>query len=145
MNLTTARAFVYLGLALMLTACRQALVPIPTDTVQPVAPTATPDESAMVEPEPTRNILMPGAYAVVWIENGEPLVIRQPAGITSMAVDTLASDQRGLSITGRSTQLGSSTWVEINLPEGGKGWVNAWNLTEDVTRGDFCADPRAQD
>ena len=38
--------------------------------------------------------------------------------------------------------MGSSTWAEINLPQGGKGWVNSWNLTEDVLGSSFCADAR---
>ena len=59
-----------------------------------------------------------------------------------MEVASLASDQRGLTITGQTTQMGSSTWAEINLPGGGKGWVNSWNLTEDVLGSIFCADPR---
>lgn len=93
-------------------------------------------------PESTAINLVQVPYAVAWVPELEPLTVRQPAGITSMAVASLASDQRGLTVTGKTTQMGSSTWVEINLPEGGKGWVNDWNLTEDVLGSTFCADLR---
>ncbi len=62
-----------------------------------------------------------------------------------MVVASLPSDQKGLSLTGNSTQMGSSTWQEVNLPEGGKGWINRWNLTEDVPRSTFCKDARITD
>ena len=134
-----------LALPFLATACRQSLVPIPTSTLSE-APTVAPQTPLATEALPsTAQASTPGLYAAVWIDGDEPLVVRQPAGITSMAVEALASDQRNLSVTGKTSQLGSSTWVEINLPQGGRGWVNGWNLTEDVARDEFCVDPRVQD
>ncbi len=132
-----------LALILLLSACRQSVVPLPTSTSPPVEelvppPTNTPAKGL----EPTVVNLAHMPYSVAWVPELEPLVVRQPAGITSMAVTNLAFDQRGLTVTGNTTQMGSSTWVEINLPEGGKGWVKDWNLTEDVLGSSFCADPR---
>lgn len=118
-------------------------MPIPSATAPEVeAPTPLPALLTTQVPEPT-NISGPELpYAVVWVEAGEPLTVRQPAGITSMEVDSLAPNQRGLTVTGKTSQLGSSTWVEINIPNGGKGWVNDWNLTEDVSISAFCNDAR---
>lgn len=136
---------VALLLLLMLSACRQAVVPVPTQTSPPSGEV---EEPATVAPatqslqEPTPFTFGPVPYAVAWVHEDEPLAVRQPAGITSMTVTTLASDQRDITVTGNTTQMGSSTWVEINLPEGGKGWINGWNLTEDVPRSSFCDDPR---
>lgn len=119
-------------------------MPIPPATAaEVVSPTSVPTREP--SPQPTSIGIPAVPYAVVWVGNGEPLTIRQPAGITSMAVDSLAPDQRGLTVTGKTSQLGSSTWVEINLPNGGKGWVNGWNLTEDVSISAFCNDPRVAD
>lgn len=80
------------------------------------------------------------SYAVVWADDAG-LAVRQPAGISGTTVAVLASDARGLRLTGGSSRLGSSLWVEIMRPEGGTGWVQSWNLTEDVAQGRFCADP----
>jgi hypothetical protein len=127
----------------LLSACRQSVVPLPTPSAPPVEGSApSPTDAPAIEPEPTAIHLAEVPYAVAWVLEIEPLAVRQPAGITSMAVASLASDQRGLTVTGKTTQMGSSTWVEINLPEGGKGWVNGWNITEDVLGSSFCADPR---
>ncbi len=132
-----------LALLMLLTACRQSVVPLPTPSVSPVEDTVpTPTDTPAIVPEPTAIQSAQVSYAVAWVPELEPLAVRQPAGITSMEVASLASDQRGLTVTGKTTQLGSSTWVEINLPEGGKGWVSGWNITEDVTGSSFCADPR---
>ena len=83
-----------------------------------------------------------GHYAVVWVTSDQPLIARNPAGLSGAAVGELAYDQRELELTGASTRLGSSNWVEILLPSGGAGWVNSWNTTEDVASQDFCNDQR---
>ena len=128
---------------LALNACRQSVVPVPSATSPQATESEPPPTNAPVtEPQATTASLVQVSYALAWVVEGEPLAVRQPAGITSMAVASLASDQRGLTVTGKTTQMGSSTWVEINLPEGGKGWINGWNLTEDVRGSFFCEDAR---
>lgn len=135
-----------LMLLLTLSACRQSVVPLPAPTLPRVVPSAPSSTTAPVtEPQPTVINLAQVPYALAWVSDIEPLAVRQPAGITSMAVASLASDQRGLTITGKTTLMGSSTWVEINLPEGGKGWIRDWNLTEDVPSSTFCEDIRIAD
>lgn len=81
-------------------------------------------------------------HAIFGIAEGEGLTVRPVAGVEGSASGTLAFNQRGLHLTGRQTALGSSIWVEVVRPEGGTGWVNALNLTEDVAPQAFCADPR---
>ncbi|HLE03585.1 MAG TPA: hypothetical protein VI729_03105 [Anaerolineales bacterium] len=125
------------------TACRSSLVEfgIPADSL-----TGTPNSATAAATEVRPPTLAAGvgfSYAVVWVEEG--LAVRQPAGITSSEVASLPADQRGIGVTGQSTLLGSSTWLEIFLPEGGTGWVNGYNLTEDVAPEPFCQDPRLVD
>ena len=135
-----------LGLFAALSACRPAVIPVSTPTSPPEQFTASaPTSEPEPEVQPTAASSGPTPYAVAWVHDDDPLAVRQPAGITSMAVANLASDQRGLTVTGNSTVMGSSTWVEINLPGGGKGWINGWNLTEDVPGSLFCDDARVQD
>lgn len=131
--------------SLGLAACTRTLVPItalvqPTSSATPVAPTV------VVEPGPTLRPTEPIsaglAYAVAWVPGGETLTVRQPAGTSGSAIDQLSSDQRGIQLTGNSTLLGSSLWVEIVRSGGGSGWVNSWNLTEAISASDFCSDPR---
>src|SRR3972149_3821933 len=66
---------------------------------------------------------------------------QHPAGLPGLQVGTLAPDQRGISLTGASTLLGSSLWVEIVAP-GVAGWGNSWYLTEDIPPAEFCSDPQ---
>jgi len=141
------REHIFAGMLLLATsACRQAVVPLPTPTLSKEEQSASSPTSAPApEAQPTAPSLGQVPYAVAWAGDGGPLAVRQPAGITSMAVASLAADQRGLTATGKTTQMGSSTWVEINLPEGGKGWIREWNLTEDVPSATFCEDVRVAD
>lgn len=130
-----------------LSACTRTMVPVttvvsPTGTAEIVAPTTIVEVGPTLRPtEP----IFPGlTYAVAWVPGGEALVVRQPAGTSGSQVDELSSDQRGLQLTGNSTLLGSSLWVEILRAGGGTGWVNSWNLTEAVSASDFCSDPRVE-
>jgi hypothetical protein len=132
-----------LVLGVAATACRSSLVEF---GIAAGPPTGTQTSLAAASTEVRQpTIAAPGgfSYAVVWVEEG--LAVRQPAGITSSEVASLPADQRGIGVTGQSTLLGSSTWLEIFLPEGGTGWVNGYNLTEDVGPEAFCQDPRLVD
>ncbi|HEY4665807.1 MAG TPA: hypothetical protein VIH26_00760 [Anaerolineales bacterium] len=134
-------AALWVGLALA--ACRSSLVEF---GIQPAPGTATANPVPAASNEarsPTAEAPADLRYAVVWV--GQGLAVRQPAGITSSEVALLPADQRGIGVTGQSTFLGSSTWLEIFLPEGGTGWVNGYNLTEDVSPEAFCQDPRPID
>jgi hypothetical protein len=132
---------------LALAACTRTLVPV-TAIVKPTSSPTTVSPTIVVEPGPTLRPTEPIsaglAYAVAWVPGGETLAVRQPAGTSGSKIDELSSDQRGIQLTGNSTLLGSSLWVEILRSGGGSGWVNSWNLTEAVSASDFCADPRVQ-
>ena len=96
------------------------------------------------EPAPTYvPFTTEGTYAVMMVPEDEVLVIRNPAGAAGSEVATLEYDDTGLLLTGNSTALGSSTWIEVDLGREQTGWVNATNLTESVSREVFCADVRS--
>lgn len=81
-------------------------------------------------------------HAVVGVAEGSVLTVRPVAGVEGSTSGTLAYDQRNLYLSGQQTALGSSIWVEILRPEGGTGWVNIQDLTEQVPADSFCADTR---
>lgn len=84
-------------------------------------------------------------FAVVWIPAEEALIVRESAGISSPEAGRLAYDQTGIELTGSSTALGSSQWVEIKTQFGVTGWVPRWNLTEQVAQEGFCRDEAVRD
>lgn len=81
-------------------------------------------------------------YAVVMVPAGDTLPVRQQAGSSGSEVARLQPDARPLRVTGVTSLLGSSVWVEVELPGGGKGWLRAWNLTEARSPEQVCSDPR---
>lgn len=130
---------VFLSLA-GISACTRASVPLtPTGTLA----TPTADVSEVEATPPPIQAGPEGQYAVVWVPSGEKLKVHKPAGISGSVVAELAFDQRGIQRTSKETRLGSSTWVEIVTPVGWTGWVQAWNLTEEVPKDIFCEDQRA--
>jgi hypothetical protein len=111
---------------------------------------ATPEATAEInpaDPPPALPQSEEGSieYAVIGRLGGEPLDVRDPAGISSSLVDTLPMIEREILLTGKSTLLGSSRWVQIYRPSGATGWVNAFYLTEYIPAQRFCADPRVLD
>jgi hypothetical protein len=127
-------------IVLILNGCTRATIPI--DIAATVA--SDPTEEPLEEATPQRESVFhtSGTYAVVWKPDDDTLKLHVPAGIAGSIVDELEFDNHGISVTGNTTSLGSSLWVEILGPDGEMGWVNSWNLTEDVAGEDFCADPR---
>jgi hypothetical protein len=86
----------------------------------------------------------PSDFTVVWIGDGQQLILREEAGLAASEIAGVLPTQASIIRTGRKTTLGSSEWVQIETPSGIKGWVPSWNLTEDVPPEGFCADPRVQ-
>ncbi len=79
-------------------------------------------------------------YAVVLIAEGGALDAHASPDGGSAVAGSLAWDAADLHDTGNTTVVGADTWVELNLPGGGTGWVNRKNLTEYVEPASFCAD-----
>jgi hypothetical protein len=131
--------FLVLGVALA--ACTRSSIPqslaLATATMAS-PPTVTPETPIPPTPPETPSV---GAYAVVWASPEEGLPVLQPAGIAGSEIGRLEADQRGVRLTGTSTVLGSSIWWQLQDPMAG-GWVNSWNLTEDMPPDVFCADGR---
>jgi hypothetical protein len=125
--------------SLTLTACTRSSVPVSSVGTLPVPETEQVTEIPVSTPENDKGGV---TYAVVWVAEDATLNVRKPAGISGSVVGQLAHNQRGVQLTGPSSLLGSSRWVEIEMSGGGNGWVNAWNLTEDVSAVEFCADPQ---
>lgn len=79
-------------------------------------------------------------YAVIRVAPDDALNIRSEPGVENAVVGTLQPTQSGLTRTGKTSNVGEETWVEIQNPGGGTGWVNADFLTMYVDPAAFCAD-----
>ncbi|MGD8404827.1 MAG: SH3 domain-containing protein [Anaerolineales bacterium] len=156
------KIFIALLLILALGACTQSVA---EETPQPPSATQTPTlfigsplptletpmagETAVPVPLPSFTHLgqptpsgASNLYAVINVFPDDTLNIRSGPGVGNEVVGTLQYDQSGLTRTGKSSSVGEDTWVEIQNPSGGTGWVNADFLTEYVAPASFCADAR---
>jgi photosystem II stability/assembly factor-like uncharacterized protein len=83
-----------------------------------------------------------GPYAVIGIAPNDVLNIRAGAGANFQVVGTFSSSTTNVMRTGQNANAEGATWVEVQNPSGGLGWVNSYYLTEYVTHEAFCADSR---
>lgn len=130
-------------LPLAITACARGDLPEPQITNTPDRePQAT--QTPIVVDNSIQH-LVDQEYAVIWVQAGENLALRTPAGISGTVVENFDWKMRGIELTGNTTLLGSSLWLEVISGEEAGGWVNSWNLTEAVSNSDFCSDSRVID
>lgn len=124
------------GLALGLAACEGGGTPVPP------TPTATslPPQQA---PTPTATPLSPlRPLAVVLVAPADQLNVRAGPGPDQPILATLPPNASGILPTGREQTVQGARWIEVRLPDGRIGWVNATFLTEQVSPQAFCADPQ---
>ena len=70
------------------------------------------------------------------------LNIRSGAGTSDPVVGSFAPDAINVMRTGPTASADNMTWVEVQNPSGGTGWVNSYYLTDYVSHDAFCADAR---
>jgi photosystem II stability/assembly factor-like uncharacterized protein len=91
---------------------------------------------------PTPPVTPTGPYAVVGIAPNSSLNIYSAAGASNSVVGSFSSDTVNIMRTGSTATADNATWVEVQNPNGGTGWVNSGSLTEYVTHDAFCSDTR---
>lgn len=123
----------------LLAACQAASPPTPSPpTVTSVPPQQAPTPTPTASPTP----VFQGPFAVVLVPPIERLNVRAGPGPDQPILADLPPDATGLFLTGRAQTVQGARWVEIRMPDGRIGWVNAAFLTREVSPAVFCADPR---
>ncbi|HET9590671.1 MAG TPA: SH3 domain-containing protein, partial [Anaerolineales bacterium] len=110
---------------------RSETLPVPTPPLPCPTPTFTPAP-----------VTLTGPYAVVRVALNDVLNIRAGAGIGHPVVGSFPPNALNVMRTGPVQMVDGSTWVEVQRPDGGTGWVNSFYLTEFIPHDAFCADPR---
>ncbi len=122
-----------------------SLTPLPSFTPIPVTLTATvtPTQTVPAFTTPVIPGAPSGPYAVVLVEAGDVLNIRSGPGAGNPVVGSFPPSARDVARTGPSFIVADGgLWVEVQIPNGGRGWVNSKYLTEYVAPSTFCADSR---
>ncbi len=83
-----------------------------------------------------------GPYAVVRVPLNDVLNIRAGAGTSQPVVGSFPADAISVMRTGPTASAEGATWVEVQNPNGGTGWVNSYYLADYVSHDAFCADTR---
>jgi hypothetical protein len=143
-----------LGIFLFLVLACSIATPIPSPTpgagppadtpegTEPVVPVPAASDTVAVAPTESGETVVARLYAVVLVAEGGTLSALTAAGDGNPVAASLAWDAVDLHSTGGVETVGADTWMELNLPGGGTGWVNRKYLTEAVTSAHFCVDGR---
>lgn len=99
-----------------------------------------PSQTVALTATPLVSLSAGAAYAVILINKGDVLNVREAAGPTKPVIDRLQAHARNIKIDGKQAMVGKNRWVEINLSEGKTGWVNMNYLTEYIPQSSFCSD-----
>jgi len=120
-----------------------SFTPLPSFTPIPVTATMTVTATSTI-PAFTTPVIAgapSGPYAVVLVEAGDVLNIRSAPGAAKPIVGSFPPSARDVMRTGPSFIVADGgLWVEVQNPNGGRGWVNSKFLTEYVASSTFCAD-----
>jgi len=129
-------------LAIMATSTPTLELASPTGTVPTLVPTPIPVSTVVPVPTSPGVVILPGVasgpYAVVLVEPDDVLNIRSGPGINNPVVDSFAYNASAVMRSGPYASVAGSTWVEVQKPGGGVGWVNARYLSETVAPATFC-------
>ncbi|HEX2995127.1 MAG TPA: CARDB domain-containing protein, partial [Anaerolineales bacterium] len=117
---------------------RTEMLPVPTPPLPCITPTFTPT----VTPTLTTPVALIGPYAVIRVSSNDVLNIRASAGTSQPVLGSFPPDSISVMRTGPVAMGPDGTWVEVQNPSGGTGWVNSYYLTEYVTHDTFCTDTR---
>jgi hypothetical protein len=148
---------------LMLTACTFSLVgtpppaaPLPASptlslpfpTAPLVAPTTPPPASPTYSvplassASPASGDVIPGSpsgpYAVILVKSNDVLNIRSGPGVDYPIIGSFQPTYTDVMRTGPSSQVDNALWVEVQIPSGKTGWVNAKYLTEYIPLSNVC-------
>lgn len=114
-----------------------------------ITPSPSPTKETPVQPAPTQPVVPTAVppvplspdypYAVILINKGDVLNVREAAGPAKPVIDRLQAHARNITLTGKEAMVGKNRWVEIKLSTGKTGWVNANYLTEYEKPADFCS------
>ena len=121
-----------------------AVIPAPTATA--TLPLPSPTTSL---PSPTTGsglVIIPGSpsgpYGVILVASGDVLYATSMPGVGNPVIGSFAPTTTNVMRTGPSATVNGDLWVQVQMPGGGSGWVNAGYLTEYVAPAAFCADTR---
>ncbi len=138
--------FVWFILTLLLVSCESRLPFDPLDQK-----TATPQLIASVTPDrPTKTPLptqtpfprFNESVSVVFLGDDQFLNVYANPGEKTNPIAQLAPHMVGIKSSGKVQMDNEALWIEIEIPQGGKGWVNAENITSFILPTDFCNNPK---
>lgn len=100
-----------------------------------VNPTATPLPTQTPTPLPTFG----STLSVVFVPDQQTVAVLEQPNEAARVVAYLEANQTDISTTGKFQYEGGRLWAEIQIPQGGTGWVDTQYLTTTYPADQFCS------
>jgi len=133
-------------LTLLLVSCGIGLPFVKTDiqtpttdlviTPSPILPTMTPQPTATPLPK------FADSVSAIFLEEDQLLNVYRTPADENNPIAQLEPHAVGIKTSGQEQWEKGKLWIEIELPQGGNGWVNAEYITSAISPTEFCNDPK---
>lgn len=136
-------------LVLGMVACEgKIFAPAPAENLPQSSTSPVPSLTFTVTPPPTQTPTPLPSFgstvSVVFLPDQQSLPVLAGPGNPSNVIAQLEPNQTNIPISGKFQEEEERLWVEVRLPQGGTGWVDAQYLTTTYPADQFCSNPQVQ-
>lgn len=116
----------------------------PTETTPVPSPTFAQVETPTLAHTPTPVAAFASTVSVVFVPDQQSVAVHTRPGGNAEVIDYLEANQTNIPISGNYQVEDGRMWVEIQLPQGSIGWVDAQYITSAYPVDQFCSHPQVQ-
>jgi len=120
------------------------LVSNPANPTSFSTPTFTLAETPTPAHTPTPAVTFGSAVSVIFVSDLQSLPVHAHPGEDTEVIGYLEANQTNIPTSGNYQVADERLWVEIQIPQGGFGWVDAQNITSTYAADQFCSNPQIQ-
>lgn len=117
---------------------------IPTESAPSPLPTFTQIATPTLAYTPTPVATFDSTVSVVFVSEQQSVAVYSRPDAKAEVIDYLEANQTNLPISGNYQVENGRLWVEIQLPQGGIGWVDTQYVTSAYPADQFCSYPQVQ-
>lgn len=116
----------------------------PTESTPIPSPTFTQVITPTLTHTPTPVARFASTVSVVFVPEQQSVAVHTRPDANAEVVDYLEANQTNIPLSGNYQVKDERLWIEIQLPQGGNGWIDAEYITSTYPADQFCSHPQVQ-
>jgi len=114
----------------------------PAESTPLPSPTIFQVETPTLAHTPTPLATFASTVSVAFVSDQQSVAIYNRPDADAEVIGSLEANQTNISISGNYKLVDEKLWVEIQVPQGGIGWVDAQYITSAYPADQFCSNPQ---